>query len=262
MKKGANKSLGQRIRHLRELAGLSQEALAKDLGADHSFISNLENDKCSLKADKIIKLSQIFNITTDQLLGIEPIPEVVLPKDKKSERSKNDFRIEVPIRNLEKFKEALLYILDKIGAKPNIGETVLYKLLYFIDFNFYEKYEEQLIGATYIKNHHGPTPIEFKKIVDKMIKNGELVKVDSQHYTYNQKKYLPHRKPNLSIFNALEIKTIDEVLNKLSDMNAVAISNYSHKDVPWLVTAEGKKIDYETVFYRTPDYSVRDSENE
>ena len=64
--------------------------------------------------------------------------------------------------------------LGKVGAKPNVGETVLYKLLYFIDFNYYEKYEEQLIGATYIKNHHGPTPIEFQAIVNEMIEKKEI----------------------------------------------------------------------------------------
>jgi len=31
--------------------------------------------------------------------------------------------------------------------------TVLYKILYFIDFDYYEKYEEQLMGALYIKNN-------------------------------------------------------------------------------------------------------------
>ena len=46
--------------------------------------------------------------------------------------------------------------------------TVLYKLLYFIDFDYYEKFEDQLVGATYIKNHFGPTPVEFKKIVDSL----------------------------------------------------------------------------------------------
>ena len=52
--------------------------------------------------------------------------------------------------------------------------TVLYKLLYFIDFDYYEKFEEQLVGATYIKNHFGPTPVEFKKIVDTIKLKREL----------------------------------------------------------------------------------------
>lgn len=164
----------------------------------------------------------------------------------------------MPRKNLKKFKEVLLYILGKVGAKPNIGETVLYKLLYFIDFNYYEKYEEQMIGATYIKNHHGPTPIEFQVIVNEMIKSKEIEVVKSKYFQHLQKKYLPHREPDLSVFNANEIKLIDDVLQKLSDMNASTISEYSHQDVPWIVTPERQKIDYESVFYRTPAYSVRE----
>ena len=102
-------------------------------------------------------------------------------------------RISVPQKNLQKFKEVLLYILNKVGAKENIGETVIYKLLYFIDFDFYEKYEEQLVGATYIKNKYGPTPVEFVKIVEKMIKDGEIEKVKSEYFKLQQTKYLPRQ---------------------------------------------------------------------
>jgi uncharacterized phage-associated protein len=131
-------------------------------------------------------------------------------------------------------------------------------LLYFIDFNFYEKYEEQLMGATYIKNHHGPTPKEFIKIIEEMEKNKDIVKVQDKYFQYPQTKYLPLRKPDLSkLDDARAIEVIDDVLNKLSDMNAMQIKEYSHKDVPWLTTQDGSVIDYESVFYRTPDYSMR-----
>jgi uncharacterized phage-associated protein len=50
---------------------------------------------------------------------------------------------------------------------------------------------------------------------------------------------------------------IDSVLDRLSDMNAAEISDYSHRDVPWLTTKQGEIIDYESVFYRTKPYSVR-----
>ncbi|MBI5206933.1 MAG: SocA family protein, partial [Candidatus Firestonebacteria bacterium] len=155
----------------------------------------------------------------------------------------------------------LLYILNKVGSKPNIGESVINKLLYFIDFNFYEKYEEQLIGATYIKNHFGPTPKELIKIIEEM-EGKDLTKITNQYFKLAQKKYLPLREPDLSILKANEKEIIDEVLSRLSDMNAKQISEYSHEDVPWLTTAEGEIIDYESVFYRTPAYSVRKYDNE
>jgi hypothetical protein len=45
--------------------------------------------------------------------------------------------------------------------------------------------------------------------------------------------------------------------DSLSDMNATQISEYSHNDVPWLTTDKGEIIDYESVFYRTKEYSMR-----
>lgn len=83
-------------------------------------------------------------------------------------------RIDVPESNVKKFKEVLLYVLEKVGAKPNVGQTVIYKLLYFIDFDYYELYEKQLTGAKYIKDHDGPTPQDFSKIVKQMQKAGEI----------------------------------------------------------------------------------------
>jgi len=61
----------------------------------------------------------------------------------------------------------------------------------------------------------------------------------------------------LTLLKAHEIKMIDSVLDRLSDMNATEISNYSHKDVPCLTTNNEEIIDYESVFYRTKPYSVR-----
>ena len=50
---------------------------------------------------------------------------------------------------------------------------------------------------------------------------------------------------------------IDIVIKHLSDWSAAAISNYSHKDMPWLASKEGEVIDYELAFYREAPFSVR-----
>jgi len=253
-------AIGQRIKELRMKAGISQQKLAEMLGVSRPTITQIESGERKVSSDELIKLAEIFNVSIDHLIGLKGEPEVVLQEqEKKPGRSiEPDMRINVPQKNLDKFREILLYILNKVGSKPNIGETVIYKLLYFIDFDFYEKYEEQLIGATYVKNHYGPTPIEFKKIVRKMIDDQEIITVKDSYFSYPQTKYLPKRKADLSGLRANESELIDSVLNKLSDMNATQISDYSHNDVPWLTTEDGKIIEYEAVFYRTPMYSVRE----
>ena len=250
--------LARRVKELREKSGISQEKLSDLLGVSRPTISQIESGQRKISADELIKLAGIFHIPLEEFLDPGKEPKVVLEKKENTIGPKLEFRISVPQKNLEKFKEVLLYILNKVGSKPNIGETVIYKLLYFIDFNFYEKYEEQLIGATYIKNKYGPTPIEFKKVLDKMLEDEEIEQVKSEYFEYPQTKYLPLRTPDLRKLQANEMEVIDSVLNRLSDMNAAQISDYSHKDVPFLTTEDGKAIKYEAVFYRAPAYSVRE----
>lgn len=258
-----NKRLGSRIKEIRKLRGLSQREVAEKVNLKRSTISQIENGDRKVTAEELLEFSKIFNVTPNNLLDLEEQPEVVLEESEgkgiMEVKPKQRVRINVPQKNLEKFKEVLLYILNKVGSKPNVGESVIYKILYFIDFDFYEKYEEQLMGATYIKNKFGPTPVEFAKIIEDMKRKGEIVEVDSKYFAYPQRKYLPLRKADLSILNkSQETDVINNVLNRLSDKNAKEISEYSHGDVPWLTTEKGEMIEYESVFYRTSPYSVRD----
>ncbi len=250
-------NLGSRIKKVRLELGYSQDQLAKELDLDRVTISKIENGERKLKAEEVVHLSRFFNVDSDVLLDLAKDYLVVVEESKKV-AEEPEYRISVPQQNIEKFKETLLYILEKVGSKPNVGQTVLYKLLYFIDFNYYEMFEQQLIGARYIKNHYGPTPVEFKKVIADMESQKDLVVVNDKYFKYPCTKYLPRRKSKLDQFTANEVKVIDAVLDKLSDMNATEISNYSHGDVPWITTEEGKEIEYEAVFYRTQEYSVRD----
>ncbi len=256
-----NKFIGQKLNQLRASRDVSQQKLADYLGISRPTITQIEKGERYLTPEEILKLSEFFNVSLSELINPKSKSEVILHNEDSTPKAEESLRISVPQKNLKKFKEVLLYILNKVGAKPNIGETVLYKLLFYIDFDYYERYEEQLIGATYIKNHFGPTPKEFVKIVEKMEKDEELIRVKDKYFSHPQTKYLPLREPDLSIVTGREIELIDEVINKLSDMNAAQISEYSHNDVPWLTTDEGKIIPYESVFYRTPPYSVRNYSN-
>ena len=77
-----------------------------------------------------------------------------------------------------------------------------------------------------------------------------------------QTKYLvnPNNPVNLSGLSGQEIAHIDWELNRLSDLTATQISALSHKDTPWLVAKEKGQLDYEHVFYRPEETSVREYE--
>ncbi len=261
----SQKPLHMLIQQLRNQRGLSQSRVAHDLAMSRPTYIQIEKGKREPTVSDLKNLANVFGVSTALLLSGESGGSFNVSFSEVKESpvpTKPDIRIHVPQKNLKKFKEVLLYILQKVGAKPNVGETVLYKLLYFIDFDFYEKYERQLIGATYIKNHHGPTPVEFKKIVEDMKRKGEIDIVRSKYFQYEQKKYLPVRPPDLTAFSAEEKQLIDDVLLRLSDKNAKDLSEYSHADVPWRVHKMGEPISYETVFYRGHEHSVKNYSDE
>lgn len=257
------KELYKKLKLLREESHFSQEQLAGELGISRPTYMQIEKGERELTISEAKKLASIFSLSLESFLDnkISATKEVVIESGIKNEKE-SDIRIVMPRVNVKKFKEVVLYVLGKVGAKPNIGETALYKLLYFIDFDFYEKFEEQLTGARYIKNHYGPTPIEFKKIIESMEEKKEIERVKSSYFQYEQKKYLPHREPDLKSLSAQEIKHIDEVLARLSDKNANELSDYSHSDIPWKVHKSGEIISYESVFYRDQEHSVRNYEDE
>ena len=60
-------TLGQKIRELREKAGLKQRELAYQLGIGEGFLSKVENDQKPLKRDDLTKLSKLFNTPVDEL---------------------------------------------------------------------------------------------------------------------------------------------------------------------------------------------------
>ncbi len=249
------------IQQQRTKRNMTQAYLASELGISRPTYLQIEHGKRELTVPEIEKLAAIFDMSLESFLATKE-PKRSVTFEQGSVKKSGNLQIRVTEENLEKFKQVLLYVLGKVGGKPNVGETVLHKLLYFIDFDYYEKFEENLMGATYIKNHHGPTSVDLGSIIKKMEEHGELEAVKSQYFKFPQKKYLPLKRPNLDILSAREIEHIDDVLARLSDKNAKEIENYSHGDIPWKSAQDSQPLSYESVFYRDERYSVRNYDDE
>jgi transcriptional regulator with XRE-family HTH domain len=236
------------------------------LGISRPTYIQFKRGERDLTISEARNLSKLFNMQLEDLLNErQTIITIEIEKRKNTIKNKKiEVRINVPQQKIDKFRQIFFYILKKVGSKPNVGMTVIYKLLYFIDFDYYEKYEEQLMGLRYIKNHFGPTPVIFDKIIQDMIKNKEIEIVKSKFYQHDQKKYFlnPSLELNLSILNGQELEHIEWELQRLADLNATLLSELSHKDTPWISTEFGMCIEYESVFYRTSDTSVRYYEND
>lgn len=234
----------------RKALGLSQSTVAAILGVSRPTYIAIEKGERTPTVFEKAALAQAFATPVRTIEG-------------KIVKNTNIAAITVraiPSEKTEKFRQTLLYIINKVGAKPNIGQTAIYKLLYFIDFDYFEKYEEPLIGATYIKNTFGPTPVSFAKIVRDMEYEGLLVEVKSKRFNYDQTKYIPVVEPDMSALSGRELMHIDDEIKRLSHLSAKELSDLSHIDTPWAVAADKAVLNYEHVFYRSEETSVREYE--
>lgn len=69
-------NLADRIQSLRKAKGISQEQLADQIGVSRQAVSKWESEQSTPDLDKIILLSDFFEVTTDYLLkGIEPVKD-------------------------------------------------------------------------------------------------------------------------------------------------------------------------------------------
>lgn len=127
-----------------------------------------------------------------------------------------------------------------------MGQVALYKLLYFIDFDYYELFEEQLMGLKYIKNDFGPTPVSFAKVIKQMEQYSLLEEVKTKRFDYNMTKYLPLVEADLSNITAKEIKFIDEEIEKHVYKSVKELTELSHKDILWIGTKTKEIIPYES----------------
>lgn len=259
----SNKELGNRIMTIRKAKDLSQEELASLINISRSSLVQIELGNRKVSIIELMNLSLNLGFSIDKILS----KNYSFQKDdiqifKEKDEMEMEERISIPELKVDKFRNVLLYILEKCAGKANVGETVLYKLLYFSDFNNYEIYEESLTGAQYKKLPYGPVPQRLTSVINEMIKIGELKRIKTEFHNYPQTRYIPLIKPDLRAIKASEMEVIDQVINQLSDYYAGAISDYSHKDIPWLATEDGEVIDYELAFYREKPYSVRNYDNE
>lgn len=253
----SQKQLGQRLSELRKFRGFSQKDLATSVNISRSSLAQIELGNRSVNILELQQFSMELEFSLDDFMSKDFVVNPKIVDENKIEENKTEERIAVPNLKMSKFKNVLLYILEKCAGKPNVGETVLYKLLYFSDFNYYELYEEHLTGAKYRKLPFGPVPQKLNSIINQMIDSGTLKRIKTEYHGYPQTRYFPLEKPDLETLKASETDIIDKVIEQMSDWSASAISNYSHKDLPWLASKEGEDINYELVFYRDVPFSVR-----
>lgn len=249
------KQIGRRIMELRKRRGWSQEDLARRINLSRPSVAQIELGNRGIDIIELRCLASVLEFSLDEFLAGDLSSKELTAAQVKS--NSDDLSVAAPVLQVDKLKNVLLYVLERSAGKPNVGETVLYKLLYFADFNYYEIYQEFLTGAQYRKLPFGPVPQKLDAVIISMIRDKQLQRIKGNYHGYPQTRYIPLQKPDLTKLKGSEMEVIDRVIAQMSDWSAAAISNYSHQDMPWRVTKEGEVIGYALAFCRQPPFSVK-----
>lgn len=250
------------LRELRTHKGFSQAQVAEQLGIVRQSYIKYENGSAEMPLSVLRQLSRLFDVDYSCLID-NVMPEEPRYRVKPSANCCKEpvaaysAAIDISDKILVKFSNVFLYMLKNIGAKPNVGQGVLFKLLYFMDFDFYELHSNHFMGLSYTKGLSGPIPVDFDKTIRFLRKSGVVDEVKTSNYQQDMLKFLPVVEPDLNSLSALELLHIDRVLQKYSDKTSVELAMLCEKDAPLQIAKTRGVLNYEDVFRRSPEMSVR-----
>ncbi|AUP32003.1 Transcriptional regulator, Cro/CI family [Streptococcus agalactiae] len=165
--------IGQQIIRYRKQQALSQEELAEKVYVSRQSISNWENDKTYPDIHSLLLLSQIFQVSLDQLIkgDIEKMKYTITQVDKKN--FERDTKVMVTLMILLMISSyPLVYFLEWLG----LGIFVLLSIITMTYANRVERFKKKYDVQTYKEI----LAVSNGKLLDEIEKREERAKLSYQ----------------------------------------------------------------------------------
>jgi len=169
--------------------------------------------------------------------------------------------------NRDKYIHSILFFLERINNQY-LGKTKLMKLLYFLDFGYYEKTGESITNDRYVWYPHGPYPGRADTILDYMNREAIITRSSKRFDSKWQERYLANQKFDITLFSSNEMRELERVAAYFENYNAREIEDEAHRDMPWILSKpdagknRGGYIDYELALYRHNSLPSEEDEKE
>lgn len=158
--------------------------------------------------------------------------------------------------NKAKYENAILYLTRRLGGEVH-GKKKLAKLLYFLDFDFFEKNERSVTGDEYKALPMGPFPSAMDGITAGLAGSGKLtIEKRSEYSGYEPTEvYGAKVEPDIAVFDPEEVAMLDRVILKYGNLNGKQLQDLTHAEAPYIGTEPNQVIFYELAAYRGTDFS-------
>ncbi len=156
----------------------------------------------------------------------------------------------------KKYQQVIIYFCHALNGEVR-GKKKLAKLLYFADFDFFEKMQTAITGDVYKALPMGPFPVSLEGVSADMHKKGLLnIQTIPERSGYHPTEvYCAITKPDTSVFSKEEVQMLHRVVTKYGHLNGKQLEDLTHQEAPYVGTASQQEIPYELAFYRGTDFS-------
>ncbi len=150
----------------------------------------------------------------------------------------------------KKYRNAIIFFAQKI-QNGTLGKLKLMKLLYYLDFDFFEKYGKSITGDEYLRFENGPVPRMAEKIIKEM--NGKEIKITHRKTKegLNDQQHIEATGDfDINVFTKEEIIMLEEIASKWEKFSGSEMKTATHGEAPWISTNPNEVIDYNLAYYR------------
>lgn len=117
-----------------------------------------------------------------------------------------------------------------------LGATKLNKILWFADLEHYRQHGQTITGlSAYIRMPKGPVPDGIDRALKQLKDDGLVSERRSRVIDYDRREFVWLKEPNISMFTADEIDTLNVFIDIIRKQPAGFVSDVTHRDALWKV---------------------------
>lgn len=158
----------------------------------------------------------------------------------------------------QKYRTTILLLLKELGGSVR-GKKKLAKLLYFVDFDFYELREKSITGDTYYARDMGPLGVKLQGQLEGMVQENLINMKEEKTSQHSDLEptivYRANITPDISVLSDEEVKMIKRVAKKYGQLTGKQLVDLSHSEAPYIGTERHQQIPYELSLYRGTEFT-------
>ena len=180
------------LKLLRDRNKFTQEFVSEKLGVSRQSYMRYETGEIELSASQIRILANLYQIEYRNII------DGIMPEDTVSYMGANN-------RDVEKFRQIVLYALQTAGDLVYLTQTDFYKLVYLIHKDFYDQYFVNLTSLYYPEQSLSEGLEIYANEIEKMESENLIELLNTSIHKGQSKKIIPLKRANLNYLTGTEV---------------------------------------------------------